>query len=48
MVRAQRHVADPERPAGPLRAIQAGAIEAGFKEAVRERDEPYGDAKCNP
>jgi enoyl-CoA hydratase/carnithine racemase len=26
-------------------AFQARAAEAGFKEAVRERDEPYGDAK---
>ena len=26
-------------------AFQKRAMEAGFKEAVRERDEPYGDAK---
>jgi enoyl-CoA hydratase len=26
-------------------AFQARAVEAGFKEAVRERDEPYGDAR---
>ena len=26
-------------------AFQRRAMEAGFKQAVRERDEPYGDAK---
>ena len=26
-------------------AFQARAAESGFKEAVRERDDPYGDAK---
>jgi len=26
-------------------AFQRRAMEAGFKAAVRERDEPYGDAK---
>ena len=26
-------------------AFQRRAAEAGFKQAVRERDEPYGDAK---
>ena len=26
-------------------AFQQRAAEAGFKQAVRERDEPYGDAK---
>ena len=29
-------------------AFQGRAAEAGFKQAVRERDEPYGDAKAGP
>jgi enoyl-CoA hydratase len=29
-------------------AFQQRAMEAGFKEAVRERDEPYGDARPRP
>jgi enoyl-CoA hydratase len=29
-------------------AFQQRAMEAGFKEAVRERDEPYGDAPPRP
>jgi len=28
--------------------FQRRAMEAGFKEAVRERDELYGDAKAKP